>query len=127
VYEIFENLGRIEEICASVSFYFSKIYDLEKNFGNRSKYATISRQTVFLAIQRSNSMMLEIIRKMEIVRQNKIIKTDNIEPLISEIHDRIESIKKSYSQEKYEGIVKQLGEIGDKCNETKIVFQELLK
>ncbi|MBS3050855.1 MAG: hypothetical protein J4400_01780 [Candidatus Aenigmarchaeota archaeon] len=72
-------------------------------------------------------MMLEIIRKMEIVRQNKIIKTDNIEPLISEIHDRIESIKKSYSQEKYEGIVKQLGEIGDKCNETKIVFQELLK
>ena len=70
VYDILENLGRIEELCLSVSFYFSKIYDIEADFHKRSKYARISKQVVFLAIQRSNSMIREIISKTETLEQN---------------------------------------------------------
>ena len=123
VYDIFENLGRIEELCLSISFYFSKIYAVEKDFYKRSKYARISRQVVFLAIQRSNSMVHEILHKIDMLEQYGLIKNNDLKSAILDIQDAIKSVERDYRNERYEGIVKQLEIIGDKCSETKDKFR----
>ena len=123
VYDIFENLGRIEELCMSVSFYFSKIYDIEADFYKRSKYARISKQVVFLTIQRSSSMVHEILHKIDMLEQNGIVKSEKLKPSILEIQEMVKTIERSYKQENYEGIVKQLEIIGDKCATIKDKFK----
>lgn len=127
IYEIFENLGRIEELCTSISFYFSKIYDIEKNLDKRSKYVNISKQAIFLAIQRSNYITLEIIRKIDILQQNKIIKADKFQDTISELQNMIKLIERSYKNEEYEGIVDKLKEIGERSAGIKNNFQKSLR
>ena len=123
IYDIFENLGRIEELCMSVSFYFSKIYDIEADFYKRSKYARISKQVVFLTIQRSSSMVHEILHKIDMLEQNDIVKSEKLKPSILEIQEMIKSVERDYKQENYEGIVKQLEIIGDKCASIKDKFK----
>ena len=71
-YGILESLARIEEISSSTSFFLSKIFELETSLGKRSKYAVISRQLVFLAIIRSNTLVSEIMRSVDIAEQNGI-------------------------------------------------------
>jgi hypothetical protein len=124
VYDIFENLGRIEELCMSVSFYFSKIYDIEADFYKRSKYARISKQVVFLTIQRSSSMVHEILHKIDMLEQNGIVKSEKLKPSIFEIQELVKVVERAYKQESYEGIVKQLEVIGDKCATVKDKFKK---
>jgi len=119
VYETFENIGRIEEICSTISFYFSDIYDIEKSFGKRSKYATISKQTIFLAIERSKSLAADTARKIEILEENKIIKTGDFQLLVQELIAMIANMEKDYRNEKYEGIVRKLRALGEKCSDIK--------
>lgn len=114
VYDIFENFGRIEELCMSVSFYFSKIYDIEADFYKRSKYARISKQVVFLTIQRSNSIVHEILHKIDMLEQNGVIKSEKLE-ILKEIQEMVKAVERDYKQENYEGIVKKLEVIGGKC------------
>jgi len=123
VYDIFENLGRIEELCMSVSFFFSKIYDIEADFYKRSKYARISKQVVFLTIQRSSSMVFEILHKIDMLEQNGIVKSEKLKPSILEIQEIVKDVERDYKHENYEGIVKKLEVIGDRCASVKGKFK----
>jgi len=124
VYETFESLGKIEELCSAVSFFFSDIYDIENTFGRTSKYANISRHTIFMAIERSKTLTIDILRKIDIIEQNKIMtKTEDLKTLISGMLSTIESIEADYENKNYDGIVKKLEVIGNKCSEIKDAFK----
>jgi predicted DNA-binding protein YlxM (UPF0122 family) len=124
VYDISENLGRIEELCMDMSFYFSKIYDIEKDFCKRTKYSNISKQVVFLTIQRSNSMIIEIMHKMNMLESNKRIVDEQLKSSILEIQNMIKSIEKNYDQRNYGGMIKQLEDIGNKSATLKNRFKK---
>lgn len=126
-YELFENMGRIEEICISLSYYFSAIHNNEKKFGKRAKYATVSQQAIFLAIQRSKSLAKEIKRNIEIMKENEIIDENiGLENAISELIEMTLAIERDYANERFSGITKKLEKIGEKANEIKYAFKEIL-
>jgi hypothetical protein len=113
--ETIENLGRIQELSEFVSFFFSKMYAIEKDFYRTSKYARISRHVVFLAIQKSKSRVLDILHKVGIYEQNRIAVDEQLKSSAIEIRDMVKTLEKDYYRENYEGMVKQLEIIGNKC------------
>ena len=122
VYDIFETLSRIEEVCTFTSFYFSKIYK-DIDFKNISKYARISKLLVFLAIQRSKSMASEILREIDILEQNGIMVDEKLKSPVIEILEMVKSVEKEYRQENYGNMIKQLNYIGKKCKPIKDSFE----
>jgi len=122
VYGIFEDLARIEEICNSLSFYLSKMYDMEPLFGRRSKYAVIAKQAVFLAIQRSNSLSTDIMRRVDTCEQNGILAVSHMKEPFSELDKMVKMLERDYYQKRFGGILDRLKKIGDKAGTLKDEF-----
>lgn len=112
VHEIIENCTRIEEIASSVAFFFSKIYDIEKDFSRRSKYIFISKQIVFLAIQKSKTYITEIKRNIEMLEKSDIIKDKEAGQIIQRVASCSENLERKYRSEAYEGIIEELNVLG---------------
>jgi hypothetical protein len=111
-HDIFEDLVRIEETSNLISNFFSKIWDIEKDLGKNSKYAWISRNALFLAIQRSKSMAADILRKIDVMHQNGIKRTEKLEELALELKNSIMPLEIMYNDDKFDGMVKKLNEVG---------------
>ena len=126
VYRIFEDLARIEEICNSLSFYLSKMYDMEPLFGRRSRYAVIAKQAVFLAIQRSNSLASDIMRNVDTAEQNGILVLSRMKEPLSELHGMVKALENDYYQKKYEGILDKLKRTGEEANALKNEFVSII-
>jgi hypothetical protein len=122
--KIFENLGRIEELAKSISFFFTNIYNVESEFGKRKKYATIAKQIIFLVIQRSNSIIWHIFNSIDKLKQAEI--SDSLKNNISELQSLIKSIENDYEKGKYKGITEKLKEIGVKSEKIKIKLEKNL-
>jgi hypothetical protein len=119
-----EILVRIEEMCLSISFYFTKIYSLESDLGKRSKYAYVAKHTIFLAIQRSKFLALDFLRRIETHEQYNGIRNDDVIRMMASIVNRIELIESDYKQEKYAGIVGKLEAIGVECSKVRHSYEE---
>jgi len=111
-HDIFEDLVRIEETSNLISNFFSKIWDIEKDLSKNSKYAWISRNALFLAIQRSKSMAADILRKIDVMHQNGIKRTEKLEELALELKNSIMPLEIMYNDDKFDGMVKKLNEVG---------------
>jgi len=123
IYETFEDFGKLEEICSSIPFYFSDIYDIEKSFGKHSKYATISKQIIFLIIQRSKSLATDILRNLDILEENKIVKTADLQILVQDLLGIIKNIESDYRNGNYNGILKKIKILAEKCSDINQKFK----
>jgi hypothetical protein len=119
VIEVYENLAKIEEICRSISFFFSKIYDMESDFSKTSRLANLSKQVVFLAIQRSKTLSSEVGNKLCLLEEHGICITGDAGMLMESVVSSVTNIENRYNQGDYEGIIKDLESIGSKCLEIK--------
>jgi len=123
---IFEDLARIEEICNSLSFYLSKMYDMEPLFGRSSKYAVIAKQAVFLAIQRSNSLATDIMRRVDTAEQNEILAVSNMKEPFSELDKMVKMLERDYNHRRFHGILDRLRKTGEKASMLKEEFLGIL-
>jgi hypothetical protein len=107
---VIEEFTRIEELCSLVSFFFSKLYDIE-TFRQKSKYFLISKQVVFFVLQRSLGKIEFLEKNLDYlisfeVADKKIL--DNLE----EIKARTKKLEVAYDKNKIKEVVDKLEEIG---------------
>jgi hypothetical protein len=111
-----ENLAKVEELCTSLSFYFSKIYDIEDSFDKRSKYACISKQIVFLAIQRAKLLLSAVEKRIHIMNENDILTEKIPDGSIAKLIKMVNDAENAYNSGRYVGIVAGLKDIGRNCS-----------
>ena len=101
IIEILESLAKAEEMCISVSFYFSKIYDIEDSFDRRSKYAYIAKQIVFLSIQGAKHLVSEAAKLIRLMNENDIAGAKQIESSVASLVVFIEDTEDAYMHASY--------------------------
>jgi hypothetical protein len=123
VIEVFENLAKIEELCESISFFFTRIYDMESSLSKRRRYAFVSRHVVFLAIQRAKLLSSETMSGIRSLEEHGILISCGAEELIEGVIASVARIERSYNGGHYEGMIKDVKNLGLKCQEIKQTFK----
>ena len=72
------------------------------------------------------SLLLETLRKIGMLEQDGVVRNGQLKSSVGEMHGMIKAIERNYRHENYDGIVKQLGLIGDRCASIKDEFRRKL-
>jgi len=123
--DVVEEFVGIEEFCSIVSFFFSKLYDIE-TFREKSKYFVISKQVVFFALQRSLGKLETIEKKVDYLVLIDAIDKKFLDRIVA-IKKRLQHLETLYNHNKIKAVVEELKEIGNDIDGLKAEFKIQLR
>jgi hypothetical protein len=120
-----EEFTRVEELCSMVSFFFSKLYNIE-TFKEKSKYFVISKQLVFYALQRSLGRIEPTEKNLDCLLSLNVINRDFLDRLL-EIKKKLQYLETLYYKNRIKEVVDQLLVIGKDIDRMKTEFKSQLE
>lgn len=120
-----EEFTRVEELCSMVSFFFSKLYNIE-TFKEKSKYFVISKQLVFYALQRSLGRIEPTEKNLDCLTSLNVINRDFLDRLL-EIKKKLQYLETLYYKNRIKEVVDQLLVIGKDIDRMKTEFKSQLE